>query len=114
MCYSIKNELGLPETGAFFYCLLQVSDAQNICDNSAKEDKMKLWIEDEGGRKIECDGIKEIRDANSVLFFETSTPMRDKEINDFQQRMKEMSGHECILLDRNIKLAAAVSSYVKR
>lgn len=40
--------------------------------------------------------------------------MRDKEINDFQQRMKEMSGHECIMLDRNIKLAAAVSSYVKR
>lgn len=75
---------------------------------------MKLWIEDEGGRKIECDGIKEIRDANSVLFFETSTLMMDKEINDFQQRMKEMSGHECIMLDRNIKLAAAVSSYVKR
>lgn len=61
--------LGLPETGAFFYCLLQVSDAQDICDNSAKEEKMKLWIEDECGRKIECDGIKEIRDANSVLFF---------------------------------------------
>ena len=63
---------------------------------------MKLWIEDEGGRKIGCDRIKEIRDQNSVLFFETSTMMR------------KLSGHECILLDGNIKLAAAVSSGVKR
>lgn len=48
---------------------------------------MKLWIEDEGGRKIGCDRIKEIRDQNSVLFFETSTMMRREDINDFQKGM---------------------------
>lgn len=59
-------------------------------------------------------GLRRLETRIVSCFFETSTLMRDKEINDFQQRMKEMSGHECIMLDRNIKLAAAVSSYVKR
>jgi len=40
--------------------------------------------------------------------------MRREDINDFQNRIKKLSGHECILLDGNIKLAAAVSSGVKR
>ena len=57
---------------------------------------MKLWIEDEGEKKIGCDRIKEISDQNSVLFFETSTMMRREDINDFQNRIKKLSGYECI------------------
>lgn len=57
---------------------------------------MKLWIEDEGEKKIGCDRIKEIRDQNSVLFFETSTMMRREDINDFQNRIKKLSGYECV------------------
>lgn len=74
---------------------------------------MKLWIEDERGMKIECNEIKAIRDPNSVLFFEIGMIMREKDINDFQNRIKKISGHECILLDRNIKLVGAVSSSMK-
>ena len=85
-------------------------------DSWIKEEKMKLWIEDEDGRRIECNEIKEIRDPDSILVFETDWKLTKPLIDDFQAYVRDRTGHECILADGGVTLVAAVSlgNYVKR
>lgn len=70
---------------------------------------MKLWIEDDKGNRIQCEKIKTVCIPDSILVFETDRKIPKPYLDDFHAYIRERTGHECILVDSGIRLAAQVS-----
>ena len=70
---------------------------------------MRLWIEVENGKRVECEEIKTVNGQDSILVFETAKRLTKSCIDDFRKYIKEQTGHECVLVGAGIRLVAEVS-----
>lgn len=70
---------------------------------------MRLWIEVENGKRVECEEIKTVNGQDSILVFETAMKLTKSCIDDFRKYIKEQTGHECVLVGAGIRLVAEVS-----
>lgn len=59
---------------------------------------MRLWIEVENGKRVECEEIKTVNGQDSILVFETAKKLTKSCIDDFRKYIKEQTGHECVLV----------------
>lgn len=74
---------------------------------------MKFIIEDDDGKRIECQEVKVLNTPDSILVFKTMRCLRENDINEFCEDMKKRTGHNCILLEGSIDLVAQIAPAVE-
>ena len=70
---------------------------------------MKFIIEDDDGKRIECQEVKVLNTPDSILVFKTLAHLRKENIDEFCADMKKRTGHTCVLLDGRIELVAQIA-----
>ena len=74
---------------------------------------MKFIIEDDDGKRIECQEVKVLNVPDSILVFRTMKYLMKKDLNEFCEDMKKRTGHNCILLQGSIDLVAQIAPAVE-
>ena len=77
------------------------------------DELMKFIIEDDEGKRIECQEVKTLNVPDSILVFQTMKRLREKDINAFCEDMNKRTGHNCILLEAGIDLVAQIAPAVE-